>query len=137
MRVRNDHRLHFEPARCLSTRNYLRDRRTPTHMMSPGVVVHDVVAEPRSSNSGERLALKMDQRDRERKAGDLQALLPNLEAEVGVLEVSNEIFLVEPSDRFVNLASHQRAGPSYGLAHDKLFRLGAALGSPAPGCLLM
>ena len=66
--------------------------------MSQRVVVYDVVAEPRRSNSGERLALKVDQRDRERKARDLQAFIPNLEAEVGVLEVSNQVFLVEPSD---------------------------------------
>src|SRR5208282_6262891 len=91
-------------------------------MMAQRVVVYDVVAEPRRSNSGERLALKVDQRYRERKARDLKAFIPHLEAEVGVLEVSNQIILVQPSDRVVNLPPHQRAGSRHGLTHDKLFR---------------
>jgi hypothetical protein len=65
------------------------------------------------------LAFKMNECHRQRKAGDLQALLTDLETEVRVLEVSDEIFLVETADCLIYLAPHKRARPCDGLALDE------------------
>src|SRR5271166_910162 len=89
--------------------------------MSPGVVADDIVAKVRASDGVERLALKVDKRDRERKAGNLQALLPHLEAKVGVLEISDEEFFVEASDGVVDLPSHQHACGCHSLPSREAF----------------
>src|SRR5271167_1103231 len=68
----------------------------------------------------------MNERHRQRKAGDLQALFADLEAKVRVFEVSDEIFFVEAADRLVDLAPDERARPCDGLALNEFSLRGRA-----------
>jgi hypothetical protein len=79
--------------------------------MSPGIVTDDIIAKFRCSDLTQRLAFEMDERHRQRKAGDLQTFLADLEAKVRVLEIPDKIFLVEAADRFINFAPYNRAPP--------------------------
>src|SRR5947209_7577156 len=77
--------------------------------MAPGIVAGDALAEAVGADSGERLALEMDQVD-VAETDQLEIALPDLQAEIGVLEIADQETFIEAADGIEGIASHQHAG---------------------------
>src|SRR5438105_12509176 len=77
--------------------------------MAPGIVAGDALAEAVGADSGERLALEMDQVD-VAQADQLEIALPDLQAEIRVLEIADQEALIEATDGIEGVAPYQHAG---------------------------